>query len=68
MSITKEPMRYNGLTTTDLKLYDESKVDYRTNNFTVSSTVNKKFSAKHTNRTGFVYRIYNFDINNYSAS
>jgi hypothetical protein len=52
----------------DLKLYDDSKVDYLTNNFTISSTVNKKFSAKHTNRTGFVYRIYNFDINNFSAS
>jgi hypothetical protein len=52
----------------DLLLYDESKIDYRTNNFTVSSIINKKFSAKHTNRTGFVYKLYNFDINNYSST
>lgn len=51
----------------DLKLYDQSKIDYLTNNLTVASTFNKKFNAKHTNRTGFVYRLYNFDINNYSA-
>lgn len=60
----KESMQWLG---DNLQLYDMSKIDYKTNNFTVSSFFNKKFGPKHTNRTGFVYKLYNYATDNYEA-
>jgi hypothetical protein len=60
----KERMRWLG---DDLNLYDMSSMDYTTNNFTVQSFINKKFGARHTNRTGIFYKIYNYSIDNYAS-
>jgi hypothetical protein len=61
----KERMKWLG---DDLKLYDMSSMDYTTNNFTVQSFINKKFGARHTNRTGIFYKIYNYSIDNYASN
>jgi hypothetical protein len=60
----KERMQWLG---DDLKLYDMSKMEYTTNNFTVSSFINKKFGSKHTNRTGLIYKIYNYAYDNFAS-
>ncbi len=46
----------------DLRFYPEKKIKNTNWNLVLSSSINKKFSAKHTNKTGFVATLLNYNL------
>lgn len=52
----------------DLQLYDLGKMEANYLNITAATFINKKFSARHTNRTGVNYKILNFKYDEWASN
>jgi hypothetical protein len=55
LAVTGDYMKYEGgILGYDLKRYENEYIDVRNYKYTFTSVYNRKFSAKHANRTGFI--------------
>jgi hypothetical protein len=63
LAATGSYMKYEGgILGYDLNRYENEYIDARNYKFTLTSVYNRKFSAKHTNRTGFIIDNMHYDL------
>ncbi|HBL76320.1 MAG: hypothetical protein A2W90_08275 [Bacteroidetes bacterium GWF2_42_66] len=51
----------------DLQLHDRERVNNNTWKYTMTSSLNHKFGPKHNNKTGFIYNLHYYNVDNREA-